>query len=117
MLIEFFKDVLLRIEVTGYKVSVAVILKYRFNLAANIHTFTAAGMKFTALGRICGRRNIALQNDTLDFCIRVGNRHRREQRFGVRMHRICKQILFASELNHIAEIHNADLVGYMLYNR
>ena len=26
-LIEFFKDVLLRIEVTGYKVSVAVILK------------------------------------------------------------------------------------------
>lgn len=54
MLIEFFKDVLLRIEVAGYKVSVAVILKYRFNLAANIHTFTAAGMKFTALGRICG---------------------------------------------------------------
>ena len=94
--------------------TVTIILKHRLDLTANIHTLAATGVELAALGRIGGRRDIALKDDTLDFGIGIGDRHCREQSLGIGVHRVGEEILLVAELNHIAEIHYADLIGDML---
>lgn len=51
---------ILRIQMAGNAVPVAVILKDGFHLFADVHAARAARMEFTACGRIRRRRDIPL---------------------------------------------------------
>ena len=47
----------------------------------------------------------------------IGNRHRRQERFGVRMQRACKQRALRRDLHDSAEIHHRDAVADVLDHR
>ena len=73
-------------------------------------------MELTALGRICGRRNGALEHNPVSMRIGIGHRNCREQRLGIGMQRMVEDILRCTVFHQIAQIHNANRVGNMLYH-
>ena len=51
------------------------------------------------------------------FLIRVRNRHRRHQRFGIGMQRIMIHLIIGAELHGMAKIHHQHAIGDMLHDR
>ena len=74
-------------------------------------------MEATALGRICGRRNIPFKNYAFHFNVGIGVRDSREERLRVRVERIREDILLRTEFDHRTQIHYADLIGNEFYDR
>lgn len=97
--------------------TVAVVDELRLDFAADVHTLAAACVEFTALGRIGGRGNVALQDYPLHLDVGVGHGYGGEQSLRVRVHGTGEQILLFAVLDHVAEVHDAHLVGYVLYDR
>lgn len=64
-------SVLLRVAVAGGKMPRLVLLVYGCNVTADLHRFGTARMELTALGRICGRRNIAVQHDSVHLDVGI----------------------------------------------
>ena len=81
---------------------------------AALHAVRTAGVELAALGRVGGRRDAALQHDTVHLRFRIRDRNCREQSLRVRMQRITENILCRSVLYQIAQIHNADGIGNIL---
>ena len=71
-------------------------------------------MEAAALGGICGRGNITLEDDTVHFHVGVGMGNCGEQSLCVGMEGICEDILLGSEFHHTAKVHNTDLIGDVL---
>ena len=80
---------------------------------AYFHSLGAASVELAAFGRICGRRDIAFQYDSVSLFVRIGIGYRGEQRLRVRMQRIIENFVLVAEFYHRAEIHYADFVGYV----
>ena len=95
----------------GGAMAVAVILIFGCNLSADIRRIRTARMETAALGGIRRRGNVALQYNTVHFYLGIGMRDCRKKCLCIGVKRICKYILFASEFDHRAEIHNADFIG------
>ena len=91
--------------------SLAILAVFGANVLAYLLCVGATGMEATALGGICGRRNIAAKRYPLHLYAGVGIGYCRKQRLGVGVKRLCEDILLRAELDHRAEVHNADLVG------
>ena len=67
----------------GNEVTGLVFLVCRCNMLALLCRVGASGMESAALGRICRRRNIAVQNDTVHLYVGIGIGNCREERLGV----------------------------------
>ena len=70
-------------------------------------------------GGVGGARHVAAQHDPLAprAHVRVGHRHRREQRLGVGMHRQRADALGRPDLDDLAEVHHRDPVGDLAHHR
>ena len=94
-----------------------VLLIHGRDMAAYLHCPGAACVEFTALGRICGRRNIAVQYDSVHLYVGIGVGHGGKQRLRVRMQGIIENAVFIAEFHHRPEVHYADAVGNVLDDR
>ena len=71
----------------------------------------AALGKAALIGRIDGRGDLALDDDTLLAVVQIGHGHGRQQSFGIGVHRMIKQVIGRSLFHHLTQIHNSDVVG------
>ena len=71
-------------------------------------------MEFTTAGRIYRRGNIPFQNNTVHLHVWIRHGNCREQRLGIRVQSVAKDLLLRAELYHTAQVHNAHLIGNML---
>ena len=101
---------------TGHLMSVAKIYNRRhgFTLFCGIG---ASSMKTAAGRRIYRAGDIAFQNDPVRTVPLANLRNGRQERFGVRMLRIVKDILLGADLHNFTEVHNCDPVTNMLDHR
>ena len=74
-------------------------------------------MEDAAAWRRSRRWNVAAEDDALALRIGIGDRHRREQRLGVRHQRLGVERRAGRRLHDAAEIHHGDAVGDMLDDR
>ena len=88
----------------------------RHNLTANFRAIVTSCVEFAALRRVDRTGNIAFQNMKLAVALANG-RNSGNECLRIRMHRMVKDFLRRRKLNHIAQIHDADSVGNILYNR
>ena len=73
-------------------------------------------MELAALGRVGGRRDAALQHDTVHLHRGIGDGDGGEQGFGVGVQRVAEDILRGAILHQIAQIHDAHRVGDVLHH-
>ena len=85
----------------------------RFGLAA-LRGIGAAGVELAAGRRVGRGRDGALQHHALALDSRVRDGNGREQRLGVGVQRVGKNVVGLAVLHQIAQVHNADSVGDML---
>ena len=85
----------------------------RFGLAA-LRGIGAAGVELAAGRRVGRGRDGALQHHALALDSRVRDGNGREQRLGVGVQRMAKNVVGLAVLHQIAQVHNADSVGDML---
>ena len=105
------------IQMTADNVSIAHIFwLWRFCLTF-LHTFTASCMEFTSLRRIRRRWNTSFQNNTISLQVWIWHRNCAEQCLCIRMKRIRENIFCLSRLHQTSQIHNANRIRNMLYNR
>ena len=90
---------------------------HRRYLLANFHTLIATSVEFTTLRRIYGGRDIPFQNDTIHLHVRIGHGNSGEKRLCVGVQGVVENTLLRAVFDHTTKIHNAYLVGNMLYNR
>src|SRR5690606_7912402 len=74
-------------------------------LRANVHRLGATGAEPATARRIDRAGNIPLQNDALPtlLLVGVGNRHRRQERFGIRMKGMFVQLLTVGQFHQLSE--------------
>ena len=84
----------------------------RLLLRAELLGLPAAGVETASGRRVRGRRHVAHQHDLLALAAqrRVGHRHGRQQRLGVRVRRAGVDLVLRPQLGHPAEVHDADPV-------
>ena len=79
---------------------------------ADLGRVAAARVEAAAARRVDRARHVALEHDPLALRrSRIGDRHRREQRLGVRVDRPLVELLGRRELDDLAEVHHRDAVG------
>src|ERR1700741_4741090 len=64
--------------------------------------------------RVDRARYVAFEDDPLPRYVGVRDRHRRQQRLGIRVLRACEQRVLIGELDDLAEIHHRDAVADVL---
>ena len=96
---------------TGRQVAGRVRDQRRLVRRADGGRVAAARMEVAAARRVDRARHVALEHDALALRQRIGDRHRREQRLGVRMDRPLVELLGRRELDDLAEVHDGDAVG------
>ena len=89
----------------------------RLKKLADVHALRATRVEFATLGRVCRRRNIPLEDNSLHLVIRVRNGNGGEQRLCVRVKRIIENFVRFAEFHHVSEIHYEYLVGYVFNDR
>src|SRR5665647_2111321 len=79
----------------------------------------AARVEDAALGRVRRAGHVALEDDAPPGALGggVGDRHRREQRLGVRVLRLVVEHRAVRDLNDLAEVHDGHAVGGVLDHR
>ena len=87
----------------------------RFGLAA-LRGIGAAGVELAAGRRVGRGRNGTLQHDALPLDRRVRDGNGREQRLGVGVQRVGKNVVGLAVLHQVAQVHNAHRVRDMLDN-
>ena len=92
------------------------LAEVRRAVLADLHALRAARVELAACGRIARGRDAALKDDAVHLVIRIGHRDSREQRLGVGMQRMGKDLVRRGILDQIAEVHHADRVGDVLNN-
>src|SRR5262249_28430030 len=75
-------------------------------LRAGRYAQRAARVEAAAGGRIDRARHVALKEDALAFHRGIGDRHRREERFGIRMSRVGVELLGRRDLDDLAQVHH-----------
>ena len=85
-------------------------------LFAYIHALRATGVELASRRAVYRRRNIPRQHDPVYLRMRIGDGCRRKERLGVGMQRVIEYLVFASDLDHTAEIHDSDMRRYVLYD-
>ena len=100
----------------GAQMTVTIVFVLRRDRLAYFHAMRTARVEFTAFRRVCGAGNIALQNNSLDFVMRVGHGHCGQQRARIRVHGVGENILFIPHFHKVAQIHNAYAVGNVLHD-
>lgn len=73
-------------------------------------------MKFTALWRIQGRRDVSRKNDPLLSYFGIWNRYRRKQSLCIGMQRRSIKLIFIGDLDEVAKVHNANAIADVLDN-
>ena len=106
----FFISTLVLKKVARGKVTGLVLSVGGRDMLALFRRMRTSGVEAAALGRIGGRRNISLENDAVHLHVGIGVGDRREERLGIGMQRICKDILLCAKLYHRSKIHHADLI-------
>ena len=91
-------------------------LQLRLFCTANILALGAAGMEGTALGGIGRTWHITLEDDPVHFILGIWHRHCGDQRLGIGMAGCLKYIALTAVFHHVAQIHNADLIGNVLHH-
>ena len=99
--------------VAGRPVVVAVVDELRLDLRADVRGPRAAGVEAACLGRVRRARHVALEHDLLAGRVlaRVRDRHRGEQRDGVRVDRVLVDLVRGPDLDDLAQVHHRDPVG------
>ena len=102
----------------GGEVAVAVRRERRLGRAADLGRVAAAGVEPAAGRRVGGAGHVALEHDPLaPREVGIRDRHRREQRLRVGMHRRRADVLRRPDLDHLAEVHDGDPVGDLADHR
>src|SRR5580765_2627734 len=85
----------------------------RLLLRADLLRLPAPRAETTPRRRVGGARDVALEHDPLPFSALNGrlDRHRRQERLRVWMHRRAIDLLPRPELDDLAEVHDGDAVG------
>ena len=83
---------------------------------ANFLGIGATRVETAALRRIGGRWDITLEHDTVHLDVGIRMRNRREKRLRIGMQGMREDILLIAELDHRAQIHNADFIRDKLDN-
>lgn len=86
-------------------------------MLADFRAVRAARVEFASLRRIDRAGDVAFQNAQLTVFLHIRGRNRSHQRFRVRVQRMVKQLLRVRQLDHVAQIHDADAVGNVLGRR
>ena len=94
--------------------SISDISQLRLLLCTDVLCHEAACMEHTAGWWIRRAREIALQQNLLSFRMAVRYRNRRQQRLGLWVRRIVKQLLLIRELHDMTEIHDHDTIRDVL---
>ena len=89
----------------------------RLDMRTNFHSVRTTGMELATLGRIGRGRDIPFQNRTVHLLARIGIGYRRKQCARVGVQGIIEDFVLRPELHHATEIHNADLIGNIFYDR
>ena len=89
-------------------------LPLRHGVLADFRAVRAARVEFASLRRIDRAGDVAFQNAQLTVFLHIRGRNRSHQRFRVRVQRMVKQLLRVRQLDHVAQIHDADAVGNVL---
>src|SRR5215470_1172101 len=76
-----------------------------------------SGVELAAGRRPNRARHFTLQHGVPAFDVRVRDRHRRQQRLGVRMQRRSVEVACCSDLDDLAEIHHGYASAYLLDHR
>src|SRR6266436_7425449 len=84
--------------------------------AAALARIAAACVEAATLGRVKRARHVALQDQTLAFQRRLGQRDGRKQGLGIGMARLGKERALICDLDDLAEIHDRDPIGDMLHH-
>ena len=74
-------------------------------------------MEATAFGGIDRIRDVPFKPRPVSLRTRHRNGDRRQQRLGVWVKRVCKDLLSVSLLDYLAEIHYRDPIGYVFDHR
>lgn len=88
--------------------------EHRDLYTAQVHRVLAARMKVTTGRRIRRTWHFAFQFDTARLYARVGDRHSRHQRGGVRMLGRAIQFFSGCHLDELADVHHRDAVADVL---
>ena len=89
---------------------------WNFSFAAR-HGDGTARMKRATARRMNGRRHVAGENDALALRVGIHDRHRREQRLGVRMFRRATEAPGFARFDDATEIHHEDAVADVFHHR
>ena len=84
---------------------------------AYLHALFASGVELASFGRICGRRDIALQDYTVHLVVRIRYGYRGKKSFGIGMEGMGIKAFRIRILNHVTQVHYAYGVGYVLNHR
>ena len=97
----------------------AVIFEHRHFLLTAFGSIRASGVELASRRWVDRARNVSFQNHPLSCACndRVRNRNRTHQSLGIRVNRVFVQLIRISELYHVAQIHYADTVRNVPYNR
>ena len=89
----------------------------RLRLMAGLTGMRAPGRKTAAGLGIDGRNQFTLDQNALGRIVNIHRRDRREQRLGIGMKGLFKQLLRITGLHQLSQIHNADLMRDMPHHR
>ena len=103
--------------VAGNEVIGTDFLEVGLDLGADLGAVLAASMELTALGRLDGAGDIAFQDFGVLVGILIGGGDGVQQSLGVGMEGMCEDLVGIAQLNHVAQVHNADTVGDVLNDR
>ena len=102
--------------VTGDEVIRRGFDPFRDLVLADLGAVPAAGMEFTAAWWVHRAGNVSFEDLDLLSGFHIRGRDRVHQRFGVGVERMIEDLLRIRQFNNIAEVHDADAVGDVLYN-
>ena len=101
--------------VAGRVVAAPVVHERRLDLFADLRHVPAARVEATTRGWVDRARDVSLEHDPLPRMaeIWIRDRHRREERLGVRHDRPLIEILRWRELDQLPQIHDCDPVAHV----
>ena len=73
-------------------------------------------MEAAAFRRLQRAWDLAFQDDLLLFVVDIRNGDGRQQRLGVGVQRLCKEVLLVRNFYNLAQIHNRDLIADVLHD-
>ena len=95
-------------------VAAALVCKRGLLFLAELAFLIAAGLETAARRRVYRTWNIPLQKDPLPLRLRRWDRDGRDQRAGVWVQGVGKELVLGTELHDFPQVHHTDVVADML---